>query len=47
MIESLGNRVLELHRSSIGGLNLDAYSLNSGEYKKESREVIMDRITKL
>ena len=47
MIESLGNRVLELHRSSIGGLNLDAYSLNSGEYNKESREVIMDRITKL
>ena len=46
MVESLGNRVLELHRSSIGGLNLDTYSLNSGEYKKESREVIMERIRK-
>ena len=46
MVESLGNRVLELHRTSIGGLNLDTYSLNSGEYKKESREVIMERIRK-
>ena len=46
MVESLGNRVLELHRTSIGGLNLDTYSLNSGEYKKESREVIMGRIRK-
>jgi len=44
MIESLGNRVLELHRVSIGGLDLDSYSLNEGEYKEESREVIVERI---
>tara|TARA_B100000965_G_scaffold63697_1_gene49494 strand:- start:19487 stop:20248 length:762 start_codon:yes stop_codon:yes gene_type:complete len=44
MIEVLGNRVLQLHRSSIGSLDLEAYSLEPGQYKEESREEIVQRI---
>ncbi len=44
MIEVLGNRVLELHRASIGNLDLESYSLDLGQYIEESREEIVQRI---
>ena len=44
MIEVLGNRVLQLHRTSIGSLDLESYSLEPGQYKEESREEIVQRI---
>jgi pseudouridine synthase len=44
MIEVLGNRALELHRTSIGNLILEEYSLNFGEFIEVSRQDIIDRI---
>ena len=44
MIEVLGNRVLQLHRLSIGSLDLECYSLEPGQYKEETREEIVRRI---
>ena len=44
MIEVLGNRVMQLHRASIGGLDLESYSLGPGQYKEESRDKIVQRI---
>ena len=44
MIEVLGNRVLQLHRLSIGSLDLESYSLDPGQYKEETREEIVQRI---
>ncbi len=43
MIQILGNRVLKLHRTSIGSLDLKAYSLGPGQYKEESREEILQK----
>ncbi len=43
MIQVLGNRVLQLHRTSIGSLDLEAYSLDPGQYKEGSREEILQR----
>jgi len=44
MMEKLGNRVLDLHRSSIGKLELDEFSLNPGQYLEVAREDIISRI---
>lgn len=44
MIEELGNRVMQLHRDSIGSLDLDAYSLHSGQFEEETREEILRKI---
>ena len=44
MIEVLGNRVMQLHRASIGSLDLESYSLDPGQYKEESREEIVQKI---
>ena len=44
MVDVLGNRVLKLHRASIGSLDLESYSLDPGQYKEESREEIVQRI---
>lgn len=44
MMEKLGNRVLDLHRSSIGKLELDEFSLNPGQYLEVAREDIIGRI---
>ena len=43
-MEKLGNRVLDLHRSSIGKLELDEFSLNPGQYLEVAREDIISRI---
>ncbi len=44
MMETLGNQVLDLHRSSIGKLELDEFSLNPGQYLEVAREDIISRI---
>jgi len=44
MIEVLGNSVLQLHRLSIGSLDLESYSLDPGQYIEETREEIVQRI---
>ena len=44
MMEKLGNRVLDLHRSSIGKLKLDEFSLDPGQYIEVTREDIIGSI---
>ena len=44
MMEKLGNRVLDLHRSSIGKLELDEFSLDPGQYIEVTREDIIGSI---
>ncbi len=44
MLEALGNRVLFLHRASIGDLYLEEYSIDPGEYVEVSRKEITGKI---
>ena len=44
MLEALGNRVLFLHRASIGDLDLEEYSIDPGEYVEVDRKEITGKI---